>query len=168
MSSKKISKEEKSREVLAEALLKRKRKDTKPWQPKGTFRLDRELQLGTRLKGEIHRRPDRPFAEINLSDDTRFDHFDEFERKYDFQKNYVKNRLKRLKLSNTTSSYCEVNKDRIPGNKREKRGKIHRSKTSRAPQKRIKKTKKTNMFTQSYQQAQNILLATRKVRKNSC
>ena len=56
-------KENDQKEKVEKALLRRKIRDIKAWQP-GTFRLDKEIKLGTRMKGEIERRPDRPYSEI--------------------------------------------------------------------------------------------------------
>ena len=69
----------KGRKPEEEIFLSRKIKAHKPWQPRRTFRLDRQEVLGTRLKGEIYRRPDRPYSEISLLDDTTYEHFDHFE-----------------------------------------------------------------------------------------
>ena len=43
-----------------------------------------ERELGTRLKGAIKRRADRPYYELDLSDDG-YQHFEEFDAKYEQQ-----------------------------------------------------------------------------------
>ena len=146
-------KESRQDEHDQKVLLNRKIKDMKPWQsPKGTFRLDREIKLGTRLKGEIKRRPDRPFSEISLADDTKYDRFDEFERNLDRQNNYVKNRLnsinERWHISNSVPSHSFVSRDIIPKRKKDldrSKQSMHRSKESSNPSNnRSKELKKSS------------------------
>ena len=110
-------------ERIKETLLLRKRKDFKPWQPKSTYYRKRDVPLGTRLKGEIHRRLDRPYSEIDLSDNSGYNHFDEFEKRFEFKKNHVKDHVKSAdfildtvsKVSSKSTSF--VTREIIPGNK---------------------------------------------------
>ena len=72
--------------------LPRKRKVFKPWQPKSSYYRKREVPLGIRLKGDIPRRLDRPYSEVDLADYNKYSHFDEFEERFDSQRNFVKDR----------------------------------------------------------------------------
>lgn len=72
--------------------LLRKRKVFKPWQPKSSYYRKREVPLGIRLKGDIPRRLDRPYSEVDLADYNKYSHYDEFEERFDSQRNFVKDR----------------------------------------------------------------------------
>ena len=77
----------------------RTRKVFKPWQPKSSYYRKREVSLGIRLKGDIQRRLDRPYSEVDLADYNKYSHFDEFEKKFDSQRNFVKDRGRMSKVS---------------------------------------------------------------------
>ena len=81
--------------------LPRKCKVFKPWQPKSSYYRKREAPLGIRLKGDIQRRLDRPYSEVDLEDYNKYSHFDEFEERLHSQRNFVKDRGR---ISNFTLS----------------------------------------------------------------
>ena len=182
--SKKLNNNNSSKK-LSKDILKRKVSDMKPWKPKDAWKNKNasERKLGTRLRGEIYRRPDRPYSQIDLSEDT-FDHYDKFEINLDNQTNYVTNRLKSANYTwniTSTNNSSLVTPSIIPGNKPLHRPSTQRIKpsnkswsTDKKGQENHKKNKVTKrkvkpkkMFMQSYIQAQRmcLALATKKVDK---
>ena len=175
----KNSKEDEKR--IQEILLSRKRKDFKPWRPKSGYSRKLEVPLGTRLKGEIPRRLDRPYSEIDLSDNSTYNHFDEFEDKFDCQRKYVKDRVKTANwqwntfTSGLSKSTSIVTREIIPGNKSKrskereeiKAKKIAQKRDTKKPSKKTtsknkKRSKPKLLWSQSYEQAKRLILATRK------
>ena len=151
-------------------LLRRKIRDIKPWQP-GTFRLDKEIKLGTRMKGEIERRPDRPYSEISLSNNSKWDRFDEFDTKYERDKDYVKNRLKYVNSQWKIASLKNdsiVSRNILPSHR--KRVHTHQSNSRSTPsntrssnQPKRKACKPKKRFLELKKQAQRLCSATKRL-----
>ena len=162
--------EEDKKEKDEQVLLRRKIRAIKPWQP-GTFRLDKEVKLGTRMKGEIERRPDRPYSEISLSNNSKWDRFDEFDTKYERDKNYVKNRLKYVNSQWNVASMKNdsiVSRSILPSHR--KRVHTHQSnsqatasntRSSNQPKRKACKPKKR--FLELKKQAQRLCSATKRL-----
>lgn len=55
------------------------------------FRISSPRELGTRMKGAIKRRPDRPYSEITFYEDDKYEHFEEFLTKYENENFRLKN-----------------------------------------------------------------------------
>ena len=150
-----------SKQQDQKVLMNRKIKDQKPCQHKGSFRFDRQRDLGTRLRGAIKRRPDRPYSEVCLSDDTTYDHFDKFEAKFDSKKQYYKNRLKAInnrdKISNKVQA-SSPHKQLSP--KPVKKG--ANTNRSNGSKNRSEKSKPKKLFCALKKQAQQWSLATKK------
>ena len=162
--------EDDKKEKDEQVLLRRKIRDIKPWQP-GTFRLDKEVKLGTRMKGEIERRPDRPYSEISLSNNSKWDRFDEFDSKYERDKNYVKNRLKYVNNQWKVASMKNdsiVSRSILPSHR--KRVHTHQSNsqatgsnTRSSNQPKIKACKPKKRFLELKKQAQRLCSATKRL-----
>ena len=162
--------EDVQKEKDEKALLRRKIRDIKPWQP-GTFRLDKEIKLGTRMKGEIERRPDRPYSEISLSNNSKWDRFDEFDMKYEKDKHYVKNRLKYVNSQWKISSLKNesiVSRSILPSHR--KRVHTHQSNSRSTPsntrssnQPKTKAYKPKKIFLELKKQAQRLCSATKRL-----
>ena len=162
--------EDVQKEKDEEVLLRRKIRDIKPWQP-GTFRLDKEIKLGTRMKGEIERRPDRPYSEISLSNNSKWDRFDEFDMKYEKDKHYVKNRLKYVNSQWKISSLKNdsiVSRSILPSQR--KRVHTHQSNSRSTPsntrssnQPKTKAYKPKKRFLELKEQAQRLCSATKRL-----
>ena len=168
-----------NKERIQDTLLLRKRKDFKPWQPKSSYSRKRNIPLGTRLKGDIPRRLDRPYSQIDLSDNP-YNHYDEFEQKLELQTNYVKDRVRSANIIWDTISKSSINnsvvtREIIPGNKPKARLKKEQTKVNKTPQKQNenkvtkknksvskKSTKPKLLWSQSYEQAKRMKLATQK------
>ena len=176
----KNSREVEERLKTQEVLLRRKIKDFKPWLPKSSFLRKKDVALGTRLKGEIPRRLDRPYSEIDLSDNTSFSHFDKFDHKFDAKRNYFKDRVRsanyKWKTSVTYSSSTSfVTREIIPSCKSKhltKKETIKKRKMSQKRETNMKSNQKTTknpltkpklLWSRSYEQAKRLKLATQKV-----
>ena len=161
--------EDVQKEKDEQVLLRRKIRDIKPWQP-GTFRLDKEIKLGTRMKGEIERRPDRPYSEISLSNNSKWDRFDEFDSKYERDKNYVKNRLKYVNNqwkvasmkndSIVSRSILPSHRKRVHTHQSNSRSTPSNSRSSNQPKRKACKPKKR--FLELKKQAQLLCSATKR------
>ena len=162
--------EDAQKEKDEKTLLRRKIRDIKAWQP-GTFRLDKEIKLGTRMKGEIERRPDRPYSEISLSNNSKWDRFDEFDTKYERNKNYVKNRLKYVNSQWKIASLKNdsiVSRNILPSHR--KRVHTHQSNSRSTPsntralnQPKRKACKPKKRFLELKKQAQRLCSATKRL-----
>ena len=162
--------EDDKKEKDEQVLLRRKIRDLKPWQP-GTFRLDKEVKLGTRMKGEIERRPDRPYSEISLSNNSKWDRFDEFDMKYEKDKHYVKNRLKYVNSQWKISSLKNdsiVSRSILPSQR--KRVHTHQSNSRSTPsnmrssnQPKRKAYKPNKRFLELKKQAQRLCSSTKRL-----
>ena len=119
-----------------------KRKVFKPWQPKSSYYRKREVPLGIRLKGDIPRRLDRPYSEVDLADYNKYSHFDEFEERFDSQRNFVKDRGKMSNFTlnavkNDTSKTTSVETfENISANNLKRRGEKDKIRMKRVSEKR--------------------------------
>ena len=144
-------------------ILKTEIKDIKSWQPKGTCGLDRKVKLGTRLRGETQRRPDRPSYKISRSDNPGYAHFDTFEAKFDSKKQYNKNRLEysseKEKMSSNVQPKSLTLKPLIP------RYSQYNGRNLKQSKNRSKRYEHKKLFLDCKKQAQISFLATKKPAK---